>query len=105
MELIKPIINKFLKISNELKYIIIYYRFKTEDLIKWVITVPAIWSDEAKTFMRDAAFEVIFCLPGLYRLSHGHILHTYITLPFWTQKLHTHEKLLGLIYSSTCFMC
>lgn len=26
--------------------------------IKWVVTVPAIWSDPAKTFMRKAAIEV-----------------------------------------------
>lgn len=27
--------------------------------IKWIITVPAIWSDPAKAFMRKAAVEVI----------------------------------------------
>ena len=26
--------------------------------ITWVVTVPAIWSDPAKTFMRKAAIEV-----------------------------------------------
>ena len=26
--------------------------------IKWVLTVPAIWSDAAKQFMREAAVEV-----------------------------------------------
>lgn len=26
--------------------------------IKWIITVPAIWSDPAKSFMRRAAVEV-----------------------------------------------
>lgn len=30
---------------------------KTE--ITWVLTVPAIWSDPAKQFMREAAVEVI----------------------------------------------
>ena len=30
---------------------------RTED-IKWILTVPAIWSDPAKTFMRRAAVEV-----------------------------------------------
>lgn len=28
------------------------------DDIKWIITVPAIWSDPAKYFMRSAAVEV-----------------------------------------------
>lgn len=27
--------------------------------IKWILTVPAIWSDPAKTFMRKAAVGVI----------------------------------------------
>lgn len=28
--------------------------------IKWILTVPAIWSDPAKAFMRTAAVEVIY---------------------------------------------
>ena len=28
------------------------------DDIKWILTIPAIWSDPAKTFMRRAAVEV-----------------------------------------------
>ena len=28
------------------------------DDIKWILTVPAIWSDPAKTFMRKAAVQV-----------------------------------------------
>jgi hypothetical protein len=28
------------------------------DDIKWIITVPAIWSDPAKSFMRSAAVQV-----------------------------------------------
>lgn len=28
--------------------------------IKWIITVPAIWSDPAKSFMRRAAVKMIF---------------------------------------------
>ena len=31
------------------------------DDIKWILTVPAIWSDPAKTFMRKAAVEVCYC--------------------------------------------
>ena len=27
-------------------------------MIKWVITVPAIWRDVSKRFMREAAFKV-----------------------------------------------
>ena len=30
-----------------------------DKLIHWVITVPAIWSDSAKQFMRESAYEVI----------------------------------------------
>ena len=29
-----------------------------EENIKWIITVPAIWEDAAKQFMRDAAIKV-----------------------------------------------
>ncbi|XP_076117506.1 heat shock 70 kDa protein 12A-like isoform X2 [Mytilus galloprovincialis] len=31
----------------------------TDELIQWVITVPAIWDLKARTFMRDAAVEVM----------------------------------------------
>ena len=31
-----------------------------EDDIRWVITVPAIWNDSAKKFMRQAASQVSF---------------------------------------------
>lgn len=30
----------------------------TEEEIKYVITVPTVWNDEAKQIMRDAAIEV-----------------------------------------------
>ena len=30
-----------------------------DDDIHWVLTVPAIWNDQAKAFMREAAVEVI----------------------------------------------
>ena len=30
-----------------------------ENMIQWVLTVPAIWSDKAKQFMRRAAAKVI----------------------------------------------
>lgn len=29
-----------------------------EDDIHWILTVPAIWADSAKQFMREAAYEV-----------------------------------------------
>lgn len=35
------------------------------DDIKWVITVPAIWSDPAKTFMRRAAIQVFHLITNL----------------------------------------
>ena len=31
----------------------------TAEEIQWVVTVPAIWKQSAKQFMREAAFEVI----------------------------------------------
>ena len=34
-------------------------------MIKWVITIPAIWNDKAKQFMREAAFEVSLLLDFL----------------------------------------
>jgi hypothetical protein len=36
-----------------------------EDRIRWVITVPAIWEDDAKKFMRECAQEVRW-----YKCSH-----------------------------------
>lgn len=30
------------------------------DDVKWVLTVPAIWKQPAKQFMREAAYEVTF---------------------------------------------
>ena len=34
--------------------------FLDDEEIHWVITVPAIWDDAAKSFMRRAAEEVMF---------------------------------------------
>ena len=36
--------------------------FKEEHLIRWVITVPAIWKERSKHFMRLAAYEVWYWL-------------------------------------------
>lgn len=30
--------------------------------IRWVLTVPAIWPDDAKLFMRESAAQVEFCI-------------------------------------------
>lgn len=32
-----------------------------DDWIRWVITVPAIWDDSAKQFIREAAEKVVTC--------------------------------------------
>ena len=40
----------------------------TEDDIMWVITVPAIWRQPAKQFMRTAAYEVSHNLYAFYSL-------------------------------------
>ena len=34
--------------------------YKKEKKIKWVITVPGVWCDAAKQFMRDAAEKVMY---------------------------------------------
>ena len=34
-----------------------------EKLIRWVITVPAIWSDASKQFIREAALKVLEEVP------------------------------------------
>jgi hypothetical protein len=39
-----------------------------EDEIKWVLTVPAIWSDQAKDFMRKSA-EKVYINKSLSRMS------------------------------------
>ena len=36
-------------------------RFVNED-VRWVITVPAIWKQSAKQFMREAAYQVCFII-------------------------------------------
>jgi hypothetical protein len=37
------------------------FSFLEESQIKWVITVPAIWREDAKKFMREAAYKVTIC--------------------------------------------
>lgn len=52
--------------------------FSSRD-IQWVLTVPAIWKPAAKQFMREAAYQVKYCLkyfsdrqsePNLYRVNY-----------------------------------
>ena len=54
----------------------------TEEDIHWVLTVPAIWSDAAKQFMRESAVEVgtkLFyihtwhCMYSVKFVMHSHI--------------------------------
>ena len=40
--------------------------FWHDDEVKWILTVPAIWGDRAREFMRDAANEVIIQIDILY---------------------------------------
>ena len=42
----------------------------TAEEVLWVVTVPAIWKQSAKQFMREAAYEV--CLPRI-TLQHSKI--------------------------------
>ncbi|KAL3862556.1 hypothetical protein ACJMK2_008516, partial [Sinanodonta woodiana] len=39
--------------------------FSFEEEIQWVLTVPAIWNDKARSFMREAAIELLFHRPGI----------------------------------------
>ena len=41
-----------------------------DNMIRWVITLPAIWRDEAKYFMREAAKEVS-CVKNGFGLSNA----------------------------------
>ena len=55
--------------SASIKYLKDHFVGKIESLklvetdIHWVLTVPAIWKDNAKQFMREAAQQVFFYLP------------------------------------------
>ena len=40
--------------------------FWHDDEVKWILTVPAIWGDRAREFMRDAANEVIIQFANRY---------------------------------------
>ncbi len=37
--------------------------------VRWVITVPAIWKQPAKQFMRQAAYQVSDCIASLHSVS------------------------------------
>ena len=52
-ELIRCLKDDFLQILSQQRNAI-----NPEKDIRWVLTVPAIWTDAAKQFMRDAATEV-----------------------------------------------
>ena len=46
-----------------------------DDEIHWVLTVPAIWNDQAKAFMREAAVEVRhLSLFSLWKHAYSNIL-------------------------------
>ena len=55
--------------SESIQYLKDHFVGKIESLklvetdIHWVLTVPAIWKDNAKQFMREAAQQVFFYLP------------------------------------------
>ena len=44
------------------------------DDIKWILTVPAIWSDPAKAFMRKAAIEVQWRYTDLLHFYDIHVI-------------------------------
>lgn len=49
--------------NHLLKAVAVNLGYETDhDTIRWVITVPAIWDENAKQFMREAAYRVSFLL-------------------------------------------
>jgi molecular chaperone DnaK (HSP70) len=48
-----------------------------KDEVHWVLTVPAIWTDAAKQFMREAAVQVIFVF-SIFCIS---LIYFYVILP------------------------
>ena len=65
--------------SESIKYLKDHFVGKTESFklvetdIHWVLTVPAIWKDNAKQFMREAAQQVFF-------ICHTEFLYLYYSL-------------------------
>ena len=56
--------------------------------IHWVLTVPAIWSDSAKQFMRESANEVIdIAKPHPTGLQGSHRLEKYLNLEGFLEVL------------------
>lgn len=45
--------------------------------VLWVLTVPAIWTDSAKFFMRKAALRVIFWNIFIINFSHRFVLNKF----------------------------
>lgn len=45
--------------------------------VLWVLTVPAIWTDSAKFFMRKAALKVIFWNIFIINFSHRFVLNKF----------------------------
>ena len=60
-----------------------------DDEIQWVLTVPAIWTDGAKQFMREAAIRVLLYLCILQRF---HAIYCLVL------KIKIHLKYTRLIY-------
>ena len=49
-------------ITNKVRFtemLSLSFRDMTLDQIRWVLTVPALWTDEQKYFMREVAVEVM----------------------------------------------
>jgi hypothetical protein len=81
-----------------------------EDDIKWVLTVPAIWNDVAKQFMREAAEDVqnliyfkkdIRCFLSYYLLSKINAIQN-IPLPFNVFILETLKQSLSMRITFLC---
>ena len=63
--LLRTVFSEFIKFLKDHAVDEVWVKWRIRDVdIQWVLTVPAIWSEPAKAFMRDAAIEVsaIICL-------------------------------------------
>ena len=62
-----------------------------EKMIRWVLTVPAIWTDSAKQFMREAAFQVTV-QSSLLSSTHTHSIEKYLLLKHSLLTKNDHNK-------------
>ena len=58
------VVSMFLFCYCFLLFLIIVHQVLSSE-VRWVITVPAIWRQQAKQFMREAAYQVVVMVVGM----------------------------------------